>query len=62
MQKVRMNLETINGNAFFLLGAFAANARRQGWPSEDIESVRRKAMASDYDHLLQTLMAHTEPE
>jgi hypothetical protein len=62
MQKVRMNLENINGNAFHLLGAFAANAWRQGWGSEAIEGVQTKAMAGDYDHLLQTLMAHTEPE
>jgi hypothetical protein len=57
---VTMALEEQNGNAFHLLGAFAANARQQGWSSEEIEAVRNEAMADNYEHLLQTLMNYVE--
>jgi hypothetical protein len=57
---VKMNLEGINGNAFHLLGAFAENARRQGWDERAIEAVREEAMSGDYDHLLRTLISHTD--
>jgi hypothetical protein len=60
MDKVRMTLDGIDGNAFALLGAFAINANRQGWPERKIAAVRQEAMAGNYDHLLQTLIAHTE--
>ncbi|APW58627.1 hypothetical protein [Paludisphaera borealis] len=60
MKKVRMTLEGLDGNAFALLGAFTENATRQGWRDEEIEVVRREAMAGDYRHLLQTLAAHTD--
>ncbi len=52
--------EEANGNAFHLLGAFAVNAREQGWPERAIEAVRQEAMAEGYDHLLQTLIANTD--
>ena len=60
MNKLKMKLEELNGNAFHLLGAFAANARQQGWSTQAIEAVRKEAMAGDYDHLLRTLIAHTD--
>lgn len=60
MDKVRMKLEGSNGNAFNLLGTFAVNARLQGWSEAAIDAVRQEAMAGDYDHLLQTLIAHTD--
>jgi hypothetical protein len=60
MQKVRMKLEGLDGNAFYLLGAFAAKAKQQGWNQEEIDAVREEATAGDYAHLLQTLIAHTE--
>ena len=50
-----------DGNAFHLLGAFAAKAREQGWSEEAIATVQRQAMAGDYDHLVRTLAQNTEP-
>ncbi len=61
MNKVQMQLEGLDGNAFRLLSAFAVNAKRQGWSQQEIEAVKQKAMQGDYDHLLSTLIEYTEP-
>lgn len=60
-KKVEMRLVGLNGNAYALIGNFMMNAKRQGWTQEEIELVEAEATAGDYDHLLQTLMAHTRP-
>ena len=57
---VKMSLVGLNGNAFFLMGQFKTNAQRQGWAKEDIDKVLEECKKSDYDHLLQVLMAHTD--
>lgn len=59
-KKVKLNLVGLDGNAFSLLGAFQAQARKEGWTKEEIAEVREEAMSGDYDHLLQTLMAHCD--
>lgn len=59
-RKVRMTLVGADGNAFFLMGLFCKNARRQGWPTHEIDAVLTKARAKDYSHLLATLMDHIE--
>jgi len=59
-KKVQMNLVGLDGNAFSLMGAFSSNARRQGWPKEDIDKVIAECTSGDYNHLLSTLVAHTE--
>lgn len=61
MARVQMILEGLDGNAWNLLGAFAANARRQGWPQQAIDAVWNEAMSGDYNHLLNTLGKNTEP-
>jgi hypothetical protein len=61
MDKVRMNLDGLNGNAFNLLGAFSAAATRQGWSKQQISVVVNEAMGGDYQHLLRTLDRYTEP-
>lgn len=60
-RKVRMDLEGMDGNAFNLLGQFRQKALAQGWPKEEVEAVFEEAKGGDYDHLLQTLIRHTEP-
>lgn len=60
-KKVKIELAGLNGNAFFLMGIFSKNAVKQGWTPEEIKTVMDEAMSSDYDHLLQVLIAHTEP-
>lgn len=60
-KKVKLTLVGLDGNAFNLLGAFSRAARRQGWNAEEISKVLETAKAGDYDHLLRTLIEHTEP-
>lgn len=60
--KVKLTLAGIDGNAFYLLGAFKEAARRQKFSKEYIDSVIEECMSSDYNHLLRTLVKHTEPE
>ena len=56
MEKVRLNLVGLDGNALNLLGAFGRAARKQGWTEEGVKAVCDEATAGNYDHLLQTLM------
>ena len=56
---VTMTLDGSNGNAFHLLGEFAAQARQQGWSVDAIANVQREAMAGDYSHLIRTIREHT---
>ena len=60
--KVKLTLAGLDGNAFSLLGAFQRAARRQGWSRDEIDKVRDECISGDYNHLLVTLMANTEPE
>lgn len=60
--KVKLTLVGLDGNAFSLMGAFKNAARRQGWDKPSIDDVLNECMSGDYDHLLQTLMKHTEEE
>jgi len=61
-KKVHLTLVGLDGNAFSLLGAFAAAARRQGWTNEEIRQVREYAMSCDYDHLVATLDSYCVDE
>jgi hypothetical protein len=58
MKKVNLDLTTVDGNAFFLMGAFSNQAKRQGWTKEEIDSVMKEAMSSNYNHLVATLQLH----
>jgi hypothetical protein len=60
MKKVKMKLIGLDGNAFSLMGAFRQNAKKQGWNKEEIDKVIKECMSGDYNHLLVTLMEHTE--
>lgn len=52
--------DEIDGNAHAILGAFRQQALREGWTASEIEQVLDEAKDGDYDHLIQTLMMHTE--
>lgn len=58
---VNLELVGVDGNAFALMGLFRKQARREGWSSEEIDSVLNEAMDGDYDHLLATIMTYCEP-
>jgi len=55
---VHLKLVGLDGNAFYLLGAFQKAARQQGWTQEEIKAVLNEARSSDYNHLLATLAEH----
>jgi len=57
---VKLQLVGLDGNAFYLMGAFSQAARRQGWTKEEIDKILTECKSSDYDHLLVTLMNHCE--
>jgi hypothetical protein len=59
-RKVDFDLEKRNGNAFFLISGFRAAAKRQGFNDDFIAEVVDEAKSGDFDHLLQTLMRHTQ--
>ncbi len=56
-KELNLNLVGKDGNAFFLLGYFAQQAKKAGWSKEQIEEVRKDATSDDYDHLLQVLLS-----
>jgi hypothetical protein len=57
-KKVRLNLVSLDGNAFYLMGAFRRQAMKEGWSQEEIKAVLDDCKSGDYDHLLQVLIAH----
>lgn len=61
-KKVTLKLVGLNGNAFVLMGAFQQQARKEKWTKEEIDEVLQECMSGDYDHLLATLMNHTQEE
>jgi len=61
-KKVKLTLVGLDGNAYALLGAFRAQARKEGWTKEERDEVIKEATSSNYDHLLQTLITHCEDE
>ena len=60
MDKVKMQLVGMDGNAFSILGRFSREAQKAGWKEEEIKKVIREATSGDYNHLLATIMNHVE--
>jgi len=58
MKKVNLKMVGLDGNAFAILGAFQSQAKRDGWSSEEINSVMDKAMKGDYSNLVSTIAQH----
>jgi hypothetical protein len=61
-KKIKLTLVGLDGNAFFLMGAFQKQARKEGWSQEEINAVFDECKKGDYDHLLQTLIEHCEDD
>ena len=59
-KKVKLQLVGLDGNAFELMGAFHARAKKENWTPEEIKTVLDEAMSSNYEHLVATLMDHCE--
>jgi len=60
-RKITLRLVGLDGNAFFLLGAFRRQAKKEGWTKDEIDKVLKEAQSSDYNHLLATLADHCDP-
>ena len=58
-KKVNLELEGLDGNAFSLMGTFQKQAKKEDWTEEEIKDVLDECQKGDYNHLLQTLIAHT---
>ena len=61
-KQVKLTLVGLDGNAYSLMGAFSQAARQQGWTKEEIKVIIDECTSGNYDHLLVTLMEHTEEE
>jgi len=59
-KRVSLNLVGLDGNAFALMGAFSAQARREKWTKDEIDSVLKECTSGDYNHLLAVLTDHCE--
>jgi len=57
-KKVNLTLVGLDGNAFYLMGAFASQARREKWSQLEIDFIMYKCKSGDYNNLLCTLMDH----
>lgn len=55
MKTVTLDLTTVDGNAFSLMGAFSRQARREKWTQEEIKVITDKCMSGNYDNLVATL-------
>lgn len=62
MDKIKMTLEGLDGNAFNLLGTFREAAREQGWSAQQVSAVFAEATGGDYDHLVATLTEYIDEE
>ncbi len=60
MKTVKLDLVGTDGNAYSVMGLFRKQARKEGWTATEIEAVLLEAMSGDYDHLLATILLHTE--
>lgn len=59
---ITVSLVGEDGNAFMVLGLVSRALRRGGVSDEERKAFFDEAMASDYDHLLQTVMAWVNVE
>ena len=59
-KKVVLDLTTVDGNAFAIIGAYKQAAKRQGFAKGYIDKVIEEARNADYNHLLITIMEATE--
>lgn len=54
--KLNLELDNIDGNAFALLAYVKREAKKKGWSDDRIKALINEAMAEDYDHLIATIL------
>ena len=62
MAKTKFKLQLVgeDGNAYFIMGRFSRGARKAGWTDDEVKEVIDECKSGDHDHLLATIMEHTE--
>lgn len=55
-EPVKLDLTTVDGNAYAILGAFMHAANCAGWSRTEIKEVTDKATSGDYNNLVATIM------
>ena len=55
--EILVDLTGHDGNAFAMIARVSKIMRRAGVSQEEIKKFRIEAMAGDYDHVLQTILA-----
>jgi len=60
MEKPILNLATIDGNAFMIMGAASKALKLAGFHKEHIAKYKREATSGDYDNLIQVTMEYCE--
>lgn len=56
--KPKVQLVGKDGNAFAVLGACSAAAKKAGWDKAKCDEFMNAAMSGNYDHLLQTALQY----
>ncbi len=54
MEKPRVTLIGVDGNAFAIMGACRKAAKKAGWSKDKIDDLINEMMSGDYDYLLKT--------
>jgi hypothetical protein len=49
-----------DGNAYAIIGACVAAAKKAGWTPDKISELKAEMTSGDYNHLLRTAMEHFE--
>lgn len=57
---IKVKLVGEDGNAFYVLGRVVKELREHGISEEEIQEFTKEAIASDYEHLLQTVIKTVE--
>jgi hypothetical protein len=57
---INLELVGLDGNAFYLMGAFRKQAHKEGWTRDEIDLVIEKAKSGDYYNLIRVLDEHCE--
>lgn len=61
MKTINLDLTTIDGNAFSLMGALSSQAKHENWAQPEIDAVLEEAKNGDYNHLVATISDYCEP-
>lgn len=59
---INLSLKGEDGDRYYLIGAFVAQAKRERWSFEEITTVTSEAHLGDYAHCLRVLSAHCKTE